>query len=158
MFSNLLDLFRIIITMGAFFTGYLIGYNGDQYNPEAQLHIMIPMVIVAIAGISGLEGLLAGKKAAAAKGFVSDGNYQRQSAIALLSYAVISLVVCFCNWGIKAELTILFAFFFFFLFSAINHTMDAILRKNYRWQNINRPFLVLLLIAGMIHPVIMVLR
>ncbi len=153
MFSNILDIFRILIVCTAFFLGYQTGFQ-DGYNPQAQLHIMIPLVIFAIAGISGLEGLLAGKKAAEAKGYQSDGNYQRQSAIGMLSYAVVAVVVYFCKWGIAAELTIFFAFMFFFFFSAINHAMDAIRRKNYKWQNINRPFLVLLLIAGMIYPLI----
>lgn len=153
MFSNILDIFRILIVCTAFFFGYQIGFD-NGYDPKAQLHFMIPLIIIAIAGISGLEGLLAGKKAAKAKGYESDGNYQRQSAIGMLSYAVISIVVYFCKWGIAAELTIFFAFIFFFFFSAINHAVDAIRRKNYKWQNINRPFLILLLIAGMIYPVI----
>ncbi len=153
MFSNILDIIRILIVCVAFFFGYQIGFD-NGYDPQAQLHFMIPLIIIAIAGISGLEGLLAGKKAAKAKGYESDGNYQRQSAIGMLSYTAVSIVVYFCKWGIAAELTIFFAFIFFFFFSAINHAVDAIRRKNYKWQNINRPFLVLLLIAGMIYPVI----
>jgi len=115
---------------------------------------MIPVIIVGIAGISGIEGLLFGKLSAEQKGFEVGSNYQKQSAIALLSYAVISILVNVCHWGIRAELTILFAFLFFFTFSAINHGIDAIRRKNYRWQNINRPFITLLLIAGLIYPVV----
>jgi hypothetical protein len=64
--------------------------------------------------------------------------------------------VFFAHWGIMAELTILFTFLFFFFFSAVNHTFDAIKNKNYKWQNINRPFILLMLIAGVIYPVYMV--
>jgi len=75
-----------------------------EYDPVAQLHFMIPVVIGAIAGISGLEGLLFSRKAAEMKGFETGYNYQRQSAIALLSYSVIAITVNFINWGIKIDL------------------------------------------------------
>jgi len=157
MFSNILDILRILIVCVAFFFGYQIGF-ADGYNPVAQLHFMVPVIIVAIAGISGFEGLFFAKASAKIKGFEVGSNYQRQSAIALLSYGVVAIIVYFTSWGIKAELTIFFTFIFFFFFSGINHAVDAIKRKNYKWQNINRPVITLLLIAGMIYPVIMALK
>jgi len=158
MFSNVLDGIRILLVCAAFFFGYQIGFSGEAYDPVSQLHFMIPILIVAIAGISGLEGLLFPAQASAAKGFESGSNYQKQSAIALLSYAFVAILVYFANWGLYAELTILFAFCFFFIFSSINHAMDAIKNKNYRWQNINRPFITLLMVGGLIYPVIMTLK
>ena len=157
MFLKVLDIIRILSVSIAFFFGYQIGF-ADDYDPVAQLHFMIPIIIVAIAGISGFEGIFFGRKSAELKGFEAGSNYQKQSAIALLSYAVVSLVVYFANWGIKAELTILFTFIFFFFFSGINHGLDAFKRKNYKWQNINRPFITLLLIAGLIYPVVKALQ
>jgi hypothetical protein len=47
---------------------------------------------------------------------------------------------------------------FFFSFSGLNHAVDVLLYKNYKWQNINRPFITLLLIAGMIYPVMIALK
>ncbi len=157
MIIKILEISRIAAVGAAFYFGYSVGYD-NGYHPEAQLHIMIPIIIVAIAGFSGVEGLLFGNQAAEAKGFETGSNYQKQSAIALLSYAVISIIVYYFNWGIKSELTILFTFMFFFIFSATNHAYDAITRKNYKWANINRPFLTLLLIAGLISPVIGALK
>lgn len=157
MFLKILDILRIIIVSAAFFFGYRIGF-ADGYDPLAQLHFMIPVIVTAIAGISGIEGLLFVKKSAELKGFEVGSNYQRQSAIALLSYAVIAVLVYFTNWGIKAELTVFFAFIFFFIFSALNHAIEAITKKNYKWQNINRPFITLLLIVGMLYPLIMALK
>ena len=154
---KLLDILRITGVTVAFYWGYQIGF-AETYNPIAQLHFMIPVIIVAVAGLSGLEGLFFAKKSAELKGFEVGSNYQRQSAIALLSYAVIAVVVYFCNWGIKAELTILFTFIFFFFFSAINHGINAVKNKNYRWQNVNRPFITFILIAGLVYPVLMVLK
>ncbi|MCX6304483.1 MAG: hypothetical protein NT040_05910 [Bacteroidetes bacterium] len=157
MIIKILDILRMLIVSAVFFFGYRIGY-ANGYDPIAQLHFMIPLIIVAIAGISGFEGVMFADKSAAAKGFEVGSNYQRQSSIALLSYAVIAVITWFTGWGIKAELTIFFAFIFFFFFSGINHAVDAVKRKNYRWQNINRPFITLLLITGMIYPVVMALK
>jgi len=157
MILKILDILRIAVVCAAFFFGYWIGF-ANGYNPFAQLHFMIPVVITAIAGISGLEGIFFAKKSAEIKGFEAGSNYQRQSAIAMLSYAIVAILVYICNWGIKAELTIFFAFIFFLIFSGINHAIDAIQRRNYTWQNINRPFITLLLVAGMLYPIIMALK
>jgi len=157
MLIQVLDIIRIALVGIAFFFGYSIGFSGS-YDPVSQLHFMIPVVVVAIAGISGIEGLLFGKKAAQAKGFKTGSNYQKQSAFALLSYAFGALVVYFANWGIKSELTVLFVFFFFFTLSAVNHGLEAVRNKNYRWQNINRPFILVLLLAGFAYPVIMLFK
>lgn len=157
MILKILDILRIVIVCVAFYFGNRIGY-ANGYDPAAQLHFMIPVIITAIAGLSGIEGLFFGKQAAEIKGFETGSNYQKQSAIAMLSYAAVALLIYFIQWGIKAELTIFAAFIFFFFFSGVNHAVDAIRRKNYKWQNINRPFITLLLIAGMIYPVVMALK
>ncbi|MFZ4741109.1 MAG: DUF6790 family protein [Bacteroidales bacterium] len=157
MLIKILDIIRIALVGIAFFFGYSIGFD-ETYDPIAQLHFMTPIVIIAIAGISGIEGLFFGKEAALAKGYETGSNYQKQSAFALLSYAVGAIVVYIANWGIKAELTILFVFFFFFTLSAINHGLEAIRHKNYKWQNINRPFLLVLLLTGFIYPILMLYK
>ena len=157
MIIKILDILRNVIVCLAFFFGYKIGF-AHGYDPVPQLHLMIPLIITAISGISGIEGLFFGKESAEMKGFETGSNYQRQSAIALLSYTCIAIFVYFINWGIKAELTILFAFLFFLVFSGLNHAVDAVRHNNFKWQNINRPFITLILIAGLIYPVIMALR
>jgi len=154
MLIQVLDILRILLVGIAFFTGYSVGFS-EGYDPVAQLHVMTPIVIIAVAGISGIEGLLFGKEAARAKGYETGSNYQKQSSFAMLSYAFGALLVWLMNWGIQAELTILFVFFSFFTLSAVNHALDAIRHKNHKWQNINRPFILLLMIAGFVYPVIM---
>ncbi|HOD16144.1 MAG TPA: hypothetical protein PK307_01415 [Spirochaetota bacterium] len=153
MLLHILDIARILGVAATFYIGYSIGFAGD-YDPIAQLHFMVPAVIVIIAGISGIEGLVLGDRAAAAKGYAADGNYQRQSSFALLSYAAVAVFVRVSGWGIRAELTIFFAFIFFLVFSGINHAASAVRDRNFKWQNINRPFITLALIAGMAYPVI----
>lgn len=157
MISNILDILRIFGVAAAFFLGYFFGFK-DDFNPQLQLHIMIPIIIIAIAGLSGIEGLFFSKEAAEAKGFEVGSNYQKQSAIAMLSYAVVAILVFLFNWGIIAELTIFFTFIFFMIFSGLNHLVDTVKRKNYKWQNVNRPVLTILLIAGVIYPIISVLK
>lgn len=148
MIIKIIEIIRIVATGLGVFLAY---YYGE--TPQEVLHIMSPWVIVAIAGTSGLEGLFFGKQGAIEKGFERGGNYQIQSAIALLSYGVISLVVYFMNWGTNAELTIVFTFLFFMIFAAVNHTRSIIVDKNYKWANLNRPFLSALLIAVLWWPV-----
>jgi len=152
------DNIRILAVAFSFFFGYRIGFQNGVYNPEAQLHFMIPIIVIAVSGLTGIEGLFFAKFASEIKGFETGSNYQRQSAISQLSYAVVALLVYTLNWGIKAELTIFFAFIFFLICSAINHGIDAIMRKNYKWQNINRPIFVLLLVAGMLYPLVEMLK
>jgi len=158
MLIQILDFVRIAIVAVAFYIGYSIGFDGEVYDPIAQLHFMIPVVVTAIAGISGLEGLIWGKQSALAKGYETGSNYQKQSDIALLSYAFGALFVFFAGWGIHAELSVFFVFCFFFTFSAVNHGLEAVRHGNYKWQNINRPFIQLLLLAGFVYPVVMALK
>lgn len=147
----IIKIIEIIRIAGASFGIYWAYYIGMSTGTQAEsvLHILTPWIIVSIAGTSAIEGLFFGKQAAAEKGFVDDGNYAYQSRIALLSYAVISLVVYFANWGTNAELTIMLTFLFFMVFSAINRGYQAVVHHNYHWANLNRPFLTALLIAAM---------
>jgi hypothetical protein len=147
MIIKIIELVRIVATAFGIFWSY---YSGD--TPQEVLHLMSPWVIISIAGTSALEGLFFGKKAAIEKGFEQGSNYQIQSAIALLSYAIISFVVYYFGWGTNAELTIVLAFLFFMVFSAMNHTRSIIIDKNYKWANLNRPFLAIMLIAVMWWP------
>ncbi len=93
MVLQILDILRMVIVIVAFFFGYLIGFAND-YDPVLQLHFMVPVVIVAIAGISGLEGLFFSKKAAEIKGYETGSNYQRQSAIHYLAADCRNVISC----------------------------------------------------------------
>lgn len=155
---SIMDFVRIAWVWLAFYIWYSIGFKSWIYNPQAQLHFMIPIIILCIAWLSWLEWLLFGKQASELKWYESWSNYQIQSSIALLSYTVIAILIYFLNWWIKAELTIFFCFIFFFIFSWLNHGIQAFKYKNFKWQNINRPFITLLLILWMIYPIIFALK
>lgn len=131
---------------------FLAYYLGE--TPQEVLRIMNGWLIVSIAGTSCIEGLFFGKLAATKKGIEQGNNYQTQSAIALLSYAAIALLVYFLKLGTHAELTIVFTFLFFMIFSAANHARSIIVDKNYKWANLNQPFLSAMLIAVLWWPVV----
>ncbi len=152
MLIKIIEITRITATSFGIFWSYYTGMNGDN-TAESVLHLISPWVVAGIAGTSGIEGLLFGKQAAREKGFEVGSNYQKQSAIALLSYAVMSLVVFFANWGTMAEVSVVLCFMFFMFFSGFNHAREAIINKNYKWANLNRPFLTALLIAALWYPV-----
>ena len=158
MIIKIAGILRMLIICCAFYFGYSAGYSGEMYDAAAQIHIMSPLLIIGMAGISGLEGLFFGEAAAQAKGFETGSNYQRQSALAMLGLVFAAVVVWVCNWGLKAELSVLAAFLFFFTGSAINHAIDAVVRRNYKWQNINRPFLTALVLASLALPVATALK
>lgn len=149
MIIKLIEILRITATAFGVFWAYYVGETAQEI-----LNIMVPWVVVSIAGSSGLEGLLFGKQAAIEKGYEQGSNYQTQSAIALLSYAVIALLVYFMKWGTNAELAIVLAFMFFTIFSGANHARSIIQDKNYKWANLNRPFLAILLTAVLWYPVV----
>lgn len=115
---------------------------------------MIPLVIIIVAGLSGLEGLLWGDKAAKEKGYEKGSNYQKQSAIAMLAVTFGAVIVNILEWGIESEISVLFVFLFFFIGSAINHAVDAIKYKNFKWQNVNRPFIMAFLSLSFLYPLI----
>jgi hypothetical protein len=73
MFLKALDYIRIIAVTMAFNFGYQIGFK-NGYDPVTQLHFMIPIIVIAIAGLSGLEGIFFRKKSAELKGFETGSN------------------------------------------------------------------------------------
>ncbi len=153
MIIKIIEIIRIAGASFGIYWAYNIGMATGT-PAESVLHIITPWILVSIAGTSAIEGLFFGKQAAAEKGFKNEGSYAFQSRIALLSYALIGLLVYFMNWGTNAELTIMLTFMFFMSFSAINHGYQAIAHKNYHWANLNRPFLTALLIVVLWYPVI----
>ncbi|WP_108651554.1 DUF6790 family protein [Dongshaea marina] len=153
MLIKLIETVRIAGACLGIYFAYRLGMDSPA-PAQAVLHIISPWLLVSIAGISGVEGLLFPKLAAKEKGFEQGSNYQRQSAIALLSYAAIALLVYFADLGTGAEIAIVSAFAFFILFSAVNHAWQSIAHKNYRWANLNRPFLTIGLLAALWYPLL----
>ena len=80
--------------------------------------------------------------------FVTSNQYD------VIFYNTFALLVYLMQWGTKAELTIVLTFMFFTIFSGVNHARSVIQDKNYKWANLNRPFLAVLLTAILWYPVV----
>lgn len=149
MIIKIFEITRIVsASVGCFITYYL--YD----TPEGILHLLAPWMIVTLAGLSGIEGLFFGKKAAEAAGYETGSKYQIQTAFFFIALSAVALFVYFANWGVQAELTLLFVFLLSMLLSSINHAYQAIVNKDYKWKNLIRPFLTIFLIAIFIYPII----
>lgn len=148
MIIKLLEALRIA---GTFLGVFLAYYYGD--SPEEVLRIMTPWFVGSIAGLSAIEGLFFGDKAAKEKGFEGRSNYQRQNAFWFLAVAVTSLAAFIAHWDAYANVAVVSVFCLFLILSAANHTWSMIAERNTKWQNVIRPVLTALLTAAFWHPV-----
>lgn len=144
---------RLGILCVAFYFAYYF-LNDGIHDPVWVFEWLVPAILVPIAGFSGFEGLFWGDQSAREKGYETGSNYQKQSAIALLSYAFAAIMVYLFDWGKFAALSVLICGLFFFFFSGLNHALQAINNKNYKWANVNRPFIIVALILALIYPVL----
>ncbi len=149
---KLLEALRIAGCSAGIFLAYLYGQT-----PEEILRIMTPWFIGSIAGLSGIEGLFFGDRAAREKGFEVHSNYQRQNAFWFLSIAAIAFVIYGADWNAYANISIVLIFSLFLVLSAANHTWSMIASGNRAWQNMIRPLLTALLVMAFWYPVTAIL-
>ncbi|MCW8798638.1 MAG: hypothetical protein OQK66_06685 [Prosthecochloris sp.] len=149
---KLLEALRIAGCSAGIFLAYLYGQT-----PEEVLRIMTPWFIGSIAGLSGIEGLVFGERAAREKGFEVHSNYQRQNAFWFLSIALIALLIYVAAWNVYANIAIVLLFSLFLVMSAANHVWSTIACGNRTWQNMIRPLLTLLLVIAFWYPVTAIL-
>ncbi len=152
MIIKILEITRIVGAIAGYFVAY---FTTD--DPAQMIKILTLWMILFIAGLSGIEGLFFPNQAAREKGYETGSNYQRQTAFFFLALAIMAVVVYFMKWGVFAELSLSFTFLLFLLMSTINHAYQAIAKKNFKWNNVIRPFQTLFLIAVYIYPVMKVL-
>ncbi|MCF8235445.1 MAG: hypothetical protein K9G67_11120 [Bacteroidales bacterium] len=152
MIIKILESLRIVGVI----SGYFIAYFTTD-SPAEILHILTIWMIVSVAGLSGIEGLFFPDQAAKEKGFETGSNYQRQTAFFFLSMAIMSVIVFILKWGAAAEITLSLTFLIFMLFSGINHGWQSVAHRNFKWNNVIRPFQTLFLIAIFLYPLIKLL-
>ena len=64
-------------------------------DPQHQLHILMPFVVIGLSGLTGIESLFFGKAAVELTGYTQSA-YQRQSGLNNLAVAITAiLVLCF---------------------------------------------------------------
>ncbi|MCP4001351.1 MAG: hypothetical protein GY727_10620 [Gammaproteobacteria bacterium] len=111
------------------------------------------VVGLALCGTCAIEGFFFPQASAHEKGFdIGAGRsnpYHRQNTLWFFSAAVMSVIVFV--WypdSPSANATYLLFVNLFLGLSAINHALEAIGNHNLTWQNLNRPFLFIALIAA----------
>lgn len=136
--------FEIARYVGIFF-GIYFGYAfGD--SPWEILHVLVPWLVISVAGLTGIEGIFLSDTAAESMGRQPGSPYQIQSGMNNLAVAITALIVYLFNWGIYADLTILFVLLIFLFLSAINHAREIFVYKNYKFKNILRPIITIALV------------
>ena len=150
--SNLIDWIRIFGVS----IGYYFAFDAMAADESARAIRLVTVVLgLALCATSAFEGLYLSEGSALAKGFDSaspgPNPYHRQSALWFVAGAAMSLVVFVCfPESSSANVTYILFVLFFLALSAFNHCYEAVRQCNLSWQNINRPFLFLGLIAGTI--------
>jgi len=142
---KLVTSFEIARYAGIFF-GIYFGYAcGD--GPWEVLHVLVPWVVISVAGLTGIEGIFLSDAAAESMGRQKGSPYQIQSGMNNLAVAITALIVYLFNWGIYADIMILFVLLIFLFLSAINHAREIFMEKNYKIKNILRPVITIALIV-----------
>ncbi|MFH1873975.1 MAG: DUF6790 family protein [Pseudomonadota bacterium] len=116
-------------------------------DPQHQLHILMPWLVISLAGLTGIESVFFSQAAAQITGYTPSA-YQRQSGINNVAVALTAVLVLILNWGVFAEATVLSALLIFLFFSACNHGWSAWKEGNRNLRNILRPIMTIILIAA----------
>lgn len=139
---NILEVARYL----ALFLGiyYCEGHYSTDYN--SKIIIFSRVCVIAIAGLTGIEGLFFGKYASQIVGYSADSRYQKQSALNNLALASASILGMIISADVMYNLALLVTLLMFLFYSAINHGVDALISKNYAPRNLLRPIITLVLI------------
>jgi len=137
---KILEWLRIFAVIAGINLAYFSGGN-----PQHQIHILMPFIVIGLSGLTGIESLFFGKAAVGITGY-KPSAYQRQSGLNNIAVAITAILVLFLKWGVHAEITILSASLIFFFLSAINHAWSAIKEGNRGLRNLLRPIITSLLL------------
>ncbi len=127
-----------------------IALNPDLDRPHALLDNLL-FYAVYIQGCFSFVGLVfLGKKVAEFSGFDrGDGNFQREVGFVHLGFAVAALLATQVEFfsTIQFRSALIITVFVFKAGSAVNHIIEAVIKKNYSWGNVSMAFNVL--VAGL---------
>lgn len=139
---NILEIVRWLCIIVGFNLAYFLGQD-----PAGQLHIIMPWLVIPLAGLTGIESVWLGKAASELSGYGYNPAYQRQSGLNNIAVAITAIIVLLFGWGTYAEATVLMIVLIFLTLSACNHAYSAIKDKNYALKNLLRPLMTALLLA-----------
>jgi Family of unknown function (DUF6790) len=136
--------------------GFYLAYNSN-ISMEHSLSILLLLVVVPLAGFTGIESIFLSRQTAKSKGREEGSAYQIQSGMNNLAISLTALIVWYWQWGIHASLTILFVLLIFFSLSSVNHSIEFITKSEKNLIHLLRPLLTLVLIAACLPIIIKVL-
>jgi hypothetical protein len=149
--TMIIEILRWVVAGAGFYWGYSIA------DPVQGFKVMSLVVVLAIAGLTGLESLFLADSAAEKSGFTKGSPYQRQSGFNNLAVAVAIIVVWILGWGVKAMAGVMMVLLAFLVLSAANHAYSAIKEGNRSPVNLLRPVLTGALLGGVLPLMIMAL-
>jgi hypothetical protein len=106
-------------------TGFLLGLSSGTSTPEL-LHVFAPFLLLAVAGVSGVEDLLLGRSAAMLSGR-GPSVRQRLSGFNNLALAATGLISFVQNWGPAADVALVTVLLISTMLSAADHLWRALL-------------------------------
>ncbi|MCF8033751.1 MAG: hypothetical protein K9K66_14805 [Desulfarculaceae bacterium] len=117
-------------------------------TPQAQFSLVCFWTVAPVAGLTGIESLFLGQRAAEQSGYGAGGAaYQRQSGLNNLALALACLLAYALGWGLMAQAALMSTLLIFLCLSAANHAYSAFKENNLRPKNLLRPLLTALLLA-----------
>jgi len=137
---KILEYLRIIGVIAGINLAYFLGSD-----PQQQIHILMPFIVINLSGLTGIESVFFGKVAVELTGY-KPSAYQRQSGFNNLAVAITAILILILKWGMYAEIAILSASLIFFFLSAINHAWSAIKEGNRKLKNLLRPIMTIILL------------
>jgi hypothetical protein len=106
-------------------TGFLLALSSGTSAPEL-LHLFAPFLLLAVAGMSGVEGLLLGRSAMMLSGR-GPSVRQRLSGFNNLALAATGLISFVQNWGTAADVALVTVLLISTTLSAADHLWRALL-------------------------------
>lgn len=91
---NILEIVRWLCIIA----GFNLAYFSSQ-DPAGQLHIIMPWLVIPLAGLTGIESVFLGKTASELSGYGYNPAYQRQSGMNNIAVAITAIIVSFFKWG-----------------------------------------------------------
>lgn len=122
-------------------------YFSQAYGADGpgQFTIYAVITVCSLAGLTGLESVFLGEKAAEQSGYGGGGGYQRQSGLNNLALTAVTLWAWLRGWSLESLLALFMVLMVFLSLSAANHAYSALREGNTSRRNFLRPAAVVIL-------------
>lgn len=147
--TKIIEILRWVAAGAGIYWGYSLA------DPLQGFKMMSLVVVLSIAGLTGLESLFWADSAAEKSGYGKGSPYQRQSGFNNLAIAITMILVWLLGWGVTAMAAVTIVLLVFLVLSAANHAYSAIKEGNRAIINLLRPLLTGVLLGGVLPLMIM---